>query len=266
MSLREVVKSRVSPEQRRNIRALINAVKWPYVKTMGLWRRRGFESRLPFKGGRNWHSAIPFDLHHSIQQGTINYTYRDVPCLKHPMEQALYALLIWKQKPRTIVEIGSKAGGSALWMADQMRTFGIDGRIVSVDIVPPQPPYQRAEIAFLRGDANRLGDCLKPEFLASLPRPLLVIEDASHQYSATLAVLRFFDPLMRPGEYIVVEDGNVSDMGQESNFDGGPGRAISQFLSETSGHYEIDASYCDQFGHNVTGNPNGYLRRTDKNN
>ena len=54
--------------------------------------------------------------------------------------------------------------------------------------------------------------------------------------------------------------------GVNANFDGGPGRAISQFLSETAGRYEIDASYCDQFGHNVTGNPNGYLRRMEKNN
>ncbi len=261
MSLRAFVKSRVTPEQRRSIRATINTVKWPYVKTMGLWRGRDFESRLPYTGGRKWRSAIPFDLHHSIQQGTIGYTYRDVPFLKHPMDQALYALLIWNQKPRTIVEVGSKAGGSALWLADQMRTFGIEGRVVSVDIEPPQPPYQRADITFLRGDANRLEDCLKPDFLASLPRPLLVIEDASHQYSATLAVLRFFDPLMRSGEYIVVEDGNVSDMGQEAEFDGGPGRAISQFLFESRGRFEIDASYCDQFGHNVTGNPNGYLRK-----
>ena len=110
MSLREFVKSRVSPEQRRNIRAMINALKWPYVKTLGVWRGRGFESRLPFTGGRKWRSAIPFDLHHSIQQGTISYTYRDVPCLKHPMDQALYALLIWKQQPRTI---STHAGGRA---------------------------------------------------------------------------------------------------------------------------------------------------------
>lgn len=264
MSLREFVKSRLLPEHRRKIRLLINTVKWPYVKVRGLWHRRRFESRLPFTGGRNWRSAIPFDLHHSIQQGTINYTYHDVTCLKHPMELALYTLLIWKLKPRTIIEIGSMSGGSALWMADQMRTFGIDGRIISIDIAPPQPPYKRAEIQFLHGDANRLGECLTSEFLSSLSRPLLVIEDASHQYAATLAVLRFFDSLMNPGEYIVVEDGNVSDMGDDARFDGGPGRAISQFIFETTGRYEIDSTYCDHYGHNVTGNPNGYLRRTSK--
>lgn len=264
MSLREFVKARVSPEQRRKIRALINAGKWPFVKPLGFWRRRGLNSRLPFTGGRNWRSAIPFDLHYSIQQGKSRQTYRDVPFFKHPMELALYSMLIWNLKPKTIIEIGSYAGGSALWMADQMRTFGIDGRMVSIDLAPPQLSYQRVDIEFLRGDGNQLGDCLTPEFLSTLRRPLLVIEDSSHHYAVTLAVLRFFDAWMKPGEYIVVEDGFISDMGRDSELDGGPGRAISQFLLEGTGRYEIDSSYCDYFGHNVTGNTNGYLRRTTR--
>ncbi len=176
------------------------------------------------------------------------------------MEMALYTLLIWNLKPKTIIEIGSKSGGSALWMADQMAAFELDGRIVSIDLTPPTPSYHRSNISFLRGDANRLEDVLSREFLSSLPRPLLVIEDASHQYAATLSVRRFFNPIMQIGEYFVVEDGNVSDMGDDAHLDGGPGRAISQFLSETRGRYEIDTAYCDHYGHNVTGNPNGYLR------
>lgn len=258
--LRQFVKSWLSDADRARVRSVINAAKWPYIKLRGLWIRRGYERSLPFTSGRRWGSDIPFDLHFTIQDGTISYTYRDIPCLKHPVDLALYTLLIWKLKPRTIFEIGSKAGGSALWMADQLRIYGIDGRIISIDIAPPSPPYQRPEITFLRGDANNLSECLSPDYL-DLPRPWLVIEDASHHYDATLAVLKFFDPLMRSGEYIVVEDGNVSDMGDDRKRGGGPCRAVSQFLLDTKGRYEIDANYCDRYGQNVTGNPNGYIRR-----
>lgn len=260
MSIREMVKSRISDESRREIRKAINNIKWPAAKMLGLWRRRGYEARLPYTGGRRWSSNIPFDLHHTIQTGTIGYTYRDVPCLKHPMDFALYAQLVWEMKPRSIIEIGSKAGGSALWFSDLQQTYGIDGRILSIDIAPPTPPYQRPEIQFVRGDANNLGESVSADILASLPRPWLVIEDASHHYAATLAVLRFFGPRMHRDEYIVVEDGNVSDMGDDYSRAGGPLRAVSQYLLETSGRFEIDASYCDRYGHNVTGNPNGYLR------
>jgi cephalosporin hydroxylase len=172
----------------------------------------------------------------------------------------LYISLVWNLKPRTIIEIGTKYGGSALWFADLMKTYNIDGRVVSVDIAVPNPPYRRAEITLMYGDANKLGETLSPEFIASLPRPFLVVEDASHHFRATLATLRFFEPHMRKGEYIVVEDGAVSDMGNDGEREGGPGRAISEFLMECKGRFEIDADYCDRYGHNVTGNTNGYLR------
>jgi len=148
-------------------------------------------------------------------------------------------------------------------MADQMRTFGIEGRVISIDKNPPSPFYEkeRTDIVLLRGDAGRLEECLSSDYLASLARPWLVIEDSSHKFKYTLAVLRFFDRKMQPGEYIVVEDGVVSDIGLADKFQGGPGRAISEFLSEAGDRYEIDAELCDFFGHNVSSNPNGYLIR-----
>jgi cephalosporin hydroxylase len=259
--MRELIKSFLNNEQKRKVRTAINSMTWIYRKPLGLYRRRGLENRVPYRpGGRRWSSAIPFDLHISIQQGTIDYVYRDVPMLKHPIEMALYSSLVWKLKPRTIIEIGSKYGGSALWFADLMKTYGIDGRVVSLDIEVPTPPYRRDDIIFMYGDANKLGETVSPEFLASLPRPFLIVEDASHHYRASLATLRFFKPFMRKGEYIVVEDGNVSDMGDDGQREGGPGRAISEFLMESKDRFEIDTGYCDHFGHNVTGNPNGYLR------
>ena len=82
-----------------------------------------------------------------------------------------YTLLVWKTKPRTIIEIGSKAGGSALWFSDLQNIYGIDGRVFSIDILPPgDPPYQRPEIQFVYGDANNLMASISEQTLASLPR------------------------------------------------------------------------------------------------
>jgi cephalosporin hydroxylase len=44
-------------------------------------------------------------------------------------------------------------------------------------------------------------------------------------------------------------------------YDGGPLRAIHEFLARTNGRYEIDRTLCDTFGTNVTWNVDGYLRR-----
>ncbi len=63
------------------------------------------------------------------------------------------------------------------------------------------------------------------------------------------------------GEYIVIEDGILSDMRVAALYDGGPLLAIEQFLERNGGRYEVDRNYCDYFGSNVTWNVNGYLRR-----
>ncbi len=203
--------------------------------------------------------AIPRPNLRTIQRATMRYTWRGVLCNKNPFDLALYPMLLWKERPATILEVGSKMGGSALWLWDTCATFGINTRIVSVDI------NQRAEvdhprIRFLQGDGRDLGATLSDEFMASLPRPLLVIEDADHHYLTTIGVMRFMDRHLRSGEYICIEDGICDSFGNEGNYDGGPNRAIAEFLDGRT-DYEIDRHYCDYFGHNVTWNTNGYIRR-----
>jgi len=233
-------------------------VKMPYRigRRATIGRRLG---RLP--GGRGWRTAIPPSLHVSIMRGLLAYDYRGVPMQKHPMDIALYMRLICETRPRTIIEIGSCQGGSAVWMADLLKTYGVDGRVVSIDIIPPSPSYKPDHVSFVKGDSSNLGATLTPEFIAGLPHPWLITEDAGHHYEPTLKTLEFFDPLMRPGEYIVIEDAVITEMGVDARYKGGPARAITEFMEVRGSDYEIDERYCDLYGRNVTGNPNGYLRR-----
>jgi cephalosporin hydroxylase len=206
--------------------------------------------------------SLPRAALRTIQRGTMKYTYKGVPTLKSPFDLALYQLLLWEEKPRTIIEIGSKAGGSALWFADILRNFGLEFAIHSIDLQPPDRAIPG--VTFHRGDGRNLSDTLSPEMLQALARPLMVIEDADHKPITTLAVLRFFDRWLHAGEYIVIEDGSLDDIydpTEAARFEGGPRAAIAEFLRERGSDYEIDTRYCDHFGRNVTWNVNGYLRR-----
>jgi cephalosporin hydroxylase len=92
----------------------------------------------------------------------------------------------------------------------------------------------------------------------------MVGEDADHRPATTLAVLEFFGAWLRPGEYIVVEDGIVDDLFDDNlmvGLEGGPRPRIADFLRRRGTDYEIDTLLCDYFGPNVTWNVNGYLRR-----
>lgn len=206
------------------------------------------------------HSAIGYDLLMQIQQGTMAYRYRGVPLQKNPFDLALFPLLLAQARPRTLIEIGSYRGGSALWFADQARALGLDLQILSIDLDPPTD-IEIPGARFLQGDARNLAAVLPPSSMAALARPLLVVEDASHLAEATAAVLAFFDPWLHPGEFIVVEDGILSDMRVAADYGGGPLRAIDAFLERTGGRYVVDRGFCDYFGANVTWNVNGYLRR-----
>jgi cephalosporin hydroxylase len=212
--------------------------------------------------GRSFQSGLPGEVLNRIQSGVLRTTYRGVLFLKSPFDIVIYLQLIDRQRPQTVLEIGTKHGGSALWFADMLSLHGINPQIVSVDI-SPQATIVDPRITFLQGDALSLGMVLTPELLSELPRPFLVIEDSAHFYETTFAVLEFFDRYLQSGDYLVVEDGIVADLPGEqyAAYQSGPNRAVQDFLQTRGDRYEIDAALCDHFGYNYTYNPNGYLLR-----
>ena len=218
----------------------------------------------PETDGRSFRSGLTQDVLAGIQEGVLRTQYRGVPFLKSPFDISLYLQLIGKLRPAAVVEIGAKAGGSALWFADMLTNHDIRGaRVVSVDLQPPTGIVDD-RIAFIKGDAGDLTPALSSDLMGGLGRPILVVEDSSHRYSDVLAVLRFFDGHLVAGDYIVVEDGILQQLPQATyaRYDNGPNRAVREFLSDRGADYEIDRSLCDQFGFNATYNPNAWLRRT----
>jgi cephalosporin hydroxylase len=199
-------------------------------------------------------SEIPYELLMEIQDGTLAYTYRGVPTLKSPFDLALYSLLLDSLRPRTLIEVGAHAGGSAMWFADQARARDLDMRVVSVDLTPPA--IDHPNVSFVSGDARALDLPVD-----SFARPLLVVEDSDHHRSTVSAVLAYFDRWLASGDWIVVEDGIVGDMRIAEHFDGGPARAVREFLAQNAGRYVVDRTFCDYYGRNVTWNVDGWLRR-----
>jgi cephalosporin hydroxylase len=206
-------------------------------------------------------SSLPLEALRFLQAGIMKYTYKGIPTLKSPLDLALYSKLLWETKPRTIIEIGSRFGGSAMWLADQARTFSLDAHVYSLDINLLEIPIEDPDISFRQADANDLDRYFSRAEVISLPHPLLVIEDSSHQASTTLSVLEHFRPVMEIGEFIVIEDGIVTSLGWADKFNGGPAEGVRLFIEKHGNSWMIDRTYCDFFGRNATWNPNGYLRR-----
>lgn len=195
----------------------------------------------------------------SYQEGVMSYEYKGIRCLKSPIDIAIYFRLIWDLQPKTIIEIGSKFGGSAMLLADICAMYDFETRIYSIDVKPPNKKYRN--VSFLKGNVNALGLQFDESFLTKLPRPLLVIEDSAHTYEGCLSALNFFSNVLLKGEYLIIEDGILEEMGWADRYGGGPNKAIEDYFVKHPSTYLLDQTYCDMFGKNATYNPNGYLKK-----
>jgi cephalosporin hydroxylase len=210
-----------------------------------------------------WKTSIPRDFLLTLQAALHRFQYRGVPMLKNPFDLAIYLQLLWKLRPKSIFEIGSHSGGSALWMADLMKSFGAETAIFSVDIVrvlDVTHPF----ITFFEGDAANLSTVFPKSLLRQSLHPWLVIDDASHQFETSKEIVDFFNPFMEVGDYFVIEDGIISDLFPESypGATSGPHMAVRYVLEAFPNRYVIDRQYCDLFGYNVTWCTNGFLQTT----
>lgn len=213
--------------------------------------------------GRSFDSNLPAPVLSEVQSGVLKNQYRSVPFFKSPFDISLYLNLLAKLAPKTVIEIGTKNGGSALWFADMLSSMHDSNiKVISIDATE-NVNFEDSRISFLAGDANSLEDVLSSEHLIELEHPWLIIEDSSRLYQHSLASLNFFHNYLQKNDYIVVEGGIVSQMSepQYKVYENGPNRAVHDFLAKHSNHYKIDTDLCDHFGKNVTYNPNGYLKR-----
>lgn len=212
-------------------------------------------------GRTDFSTVFTAEFLQGYQSGVMKYRYKGILCNKSPLDMAIYLHLLWKVRPSTVIEIGYKQGGSAVWFADVTQVMGIGSRIVGVDLIVPDTVIND-RITLLQGNAESLELCLTDDFLTTLPRPWLVIEDSAHTYSGCLAALKFFGARLSPGEYLVIEDGILNDLGLSDKYQGGPNRAIECYMKENPGQFSVDRECCDMFGRNATYNPNGYLVKT----
>jgi cephalosporin hydroxylase len=224
--------------------------------------QRGSDRPVAAPAGRLGRTDIPPRLLAATQGGVMRTKYRGRAFLKSPFDAVLYLQLFQRLRPMTVIEIGTKDGGSALWFADALEAHGLQPSVITVDLREP-PTFDDHRIRFVAGDANNLAEALTPQMLADLPRPWIVVEDSAHTYSACGAVLDFFHAHLLPGDYAVVEDGIVAHMTGEryAGYEDGPNRAVRDFMAQHPDDYAVDDELCDFYGYNATWATNGWLQR-----
>lgn len=192
----------------------------------------------------------------SIYEGHHKVTYKGIKAIRCPFDYVIYQMIICELKPDLVIEIGTNIGGGALYIADLLDSNG-KGVLHTIDIIEQVDPrvkeHKRIEF-FTKGWENYDLERTK-EF-----ETILIIEDASHLYKDSIGILNKFYNIVSKDSYFIIEDGIINELGLEKNYEGGPLKAIHEFLPSHP-EYIVDRKWCDMFGKNATFNVNGYLKK-----
>ena len=190
-----------------------------------------------------------------------------VPILQQANDLLILQELIYKTRPKVVIETGTFGGGSAIFYASILSLCG-GGRVISVDIEHGEQTGRMIAEHPLGSAINLVtGDSADPQTYARVHAlvagepAVMVALDSNHQYAHVLAELRAYADLVSPGGYLVVFDTITEALTRVSpqfgRRDDHPGRAIGDFLRERP-DFRVDTE-CDRLL--VSYCRGGFLRR-----
>jgi cephalosporin hydroxylase len=176
--------------------------------------------------------------------------WKGIPILKMPTDMFLFHKVIWETKPDFIVEIGTKYGGSALFMQDMLDMVG-KGKVITID-VKDQVAEKDPRITYLLGDSISKEIVDKVKELVGNKTVMLVI-DGKHTRVQVKWELHHYSPLVQSGHYLVIED-CYNPPNPEMY---GPGEARNWFLRNRRDFINTNLDEYFQVGFNI----GGWLRK-----
>jgi cephalosporin hydroxylase len=187
---------------------------------------------------------------------TVNLSWFGYELLKCPLDLWEYQELLVRTRPDIVIETGTLAGGSALYLAMILDGIG-HGRVITIDVEPRSGRPEHPRIAYITGSS------VDESVLATVRRMVgndraMVILDSDHRAEHVYREIVGYSPFVQVGDYLVVEDTDVNGHPIWPEFGPGPMEAVERFLSE-SDEFVIDER-CERFL--MTLNPRGYLRRS----
>jgi cephalosporin hydroxylase len=188
--------------------------------------------------------------------------YRGVRILKVPSDLWNYQEIFTEQRVQWVLETGTRHGGSALFFADLLQLNGAPGRVISIDVDRASNRVgAHPRIDFLLGDSasDPMVDLVR-SILPNERGALFMILDSDHSKAHVLRELNALVPLLRKGDYLVVEDTCVNGHPVRPEFGPGPYEAVEEFLAAHPGQLVNDPAREMKFG--FTAAPRGYFMRS----
>ena len=225
-----------------------------------------------------WQETSVLDLWHRQVIQHHRESYRGIGLAKFPQDLWSYEKLIDLAQPEVILEIGINEGGFTRWLHDRLflaQSFNPAPQprtVIGIDIDIDKP--KRNLVKLLNNPVEEVNselfqcNLLNAKSLQDAKakivdivgnRSLLIIEDSGHSYDTTKASLDTFPPLLKSGEWLVVEDTcvDIEALREIPSWPRGALSATNDFLASN------DAFERTNFNHTyeITCHPYGFLRK-----
>ncbi len=186
-------------------------------------------------------------------------SFLGIPIGKCPLDLWIYQELIYKVKPKVIIETGTCFGGSAAWLMKCQEMSGIiDGMIVTMDI-RQLVTFKTPKITQIIGSStNSLCKQTCDSIIEQLGGPVMVILDSDHRKEHVLNELGMYAYLVTSGSYLIVEDTNINGNPVLPTWGDGPKEAINEWYPLHYKDFRVNEE-CEKFM--LTFNPGGYFIR-----
>ncbi len=192
-----------------------------------------------------------------------NTTFQGVNIRKSVSDLWLYQEIFFDLKPKLVIEFGTWTGGSALYFSTLLEQ--IHGRggnlVVTVDVncgyIDERTKHLNIDFVTSASTHPAVVNRLDRYRSAFGVAPCFAILDSDHSKENVLAEMVVLRSILKPGDYLVVEDGNVNGHPVLPDFGPGPYEAIEEYEKLYPNDYAHDTSRENKFG--FTFAPRGFL-------
>jgi cephalosporin hydroxylase len=147
-----------------------------------------------------------------------SFSWFGLPTLQLPEDLIRMQEVIYRVKPRIIIETGVFQGGSMLFYAAILEAMG-EGKVIGIDLQIPGFVRQNIEshplssrITLLEGSSTDSAIVEQVRQAVGSTGPVLVILDSDHSKKHVIEELELYAPFVTPGSYIVATDGIMKDL------------------------------------------------------
>lgn len=209
---------------------------------------------------------IKADKHNWIHQTN----WLGEPSLQAPEDLLIFQDIIFRTKPKFIIESGVAWAGSLLFYASMIKLLDLDTKIIGIDIFIPDDLKERIfsfdiskNIQLINASSVEDDTIRQVESIVGNSKEILVHLDSHHTHEHVLKELQLYEKFVGKGHYLVCGDTIVEDFPEQTHrprpwgVGNNPKTALDEFMNSNN-RFEVDKYIQNKVL--ITNQPNGYLK------